>query len=73
MLHNGDTVLEVVDGKIRYHKIEVISTSGERAIVRGLPDGLLLSTKTLNLYNGAEVKIPGKAPGKARSAPEKRA
>ncbi len=59
MLHNGDTVLEVVEGSIHYHKVKVISTSGENAVVTGVPDGMKLSTITLNLYDGAQVKVPG--------------
>jgi len=58
MLRNGDTVLEYVDGLIHYRKVEVVSTSGELAVVSGLPNGMQLSTKTLNLHDGARVKVP---------------
>ena len=59
MLHNGDTVLEVVNDMIHFRKVEVIATSGELAVVSGLKDGMLLSTQTQNLYDGVQVKVPG--------------
>ena len=54
-----DTVLELIDGVIHYHKVEVVSTSGELAVISGLQNGMKLSTKTMNLYDGAQVKVPG--------------
>ncbi|MEA3287235.1 MAG: HlyD family efflux transporter periplasmic adaptor subunit [Candidatus Marinimicrobia bacterium] len=58
MLHNGNVVLEYLDGKIHYRSVNVVSTSGERAVVNGLENGMQLSTKTLNLLDGAQVKVP---------------
>lgn len=57
MLYNGNIGLEIIDGVIHYQEVEVVSTSGEYAIVRGLKDGMKLSTKTLGLYDGLEVKV----------------
>jgi len=59
MLHNGNVALEYINGAIKYREVDVISTQGENAVVKGLPNGILLSTKTLNLYDGAEVKVSG--------------
>ena len=71
MLHEGDTVLEYSDGTIHYRKVEVVSTSGENAIVSGLEDGLQLSTKTLNLYEGAAVKLAGSGPANNKASAKK--
>ena len=43
---------------IHYREVDVVSTLGETAVVRGLENGVLLSTKILNLYDGAQVKVP---------------
>jgi len=59
MLQGGNQVLEVVDGQILFKTVEVVSTRGEYALVRGLPDDLLISSKTANLYEGIKVKIAG--------------
>ena len=72
MLHNGNTVLELVDGTIHYRKVQVISTSGEMAVVMGLQDGTKLSTKTLNLYDGAKVKVPGMDAEKPQDSEKKK-
>ena len=58
ILHNGESVLEYLDGMIHYREVDVVSTLGETAVVRGLENGVLLSTKILNLYDGAQVKVP---------------
>ncbi len=72
MLRHGDTVLEVVDGIIQYHEVNVVSTSGETAIVSGLENGLLLSTTTQNLYAGAEVKQHGDQPEEQQAEQSKK-
>lgn len=59
MLYNGETILEYMDGKIHYRDVEVVSTQGEMAVVKGLENGMLISTQTQGLYNGTEVKVPG--------------
>ncbi|MCF7823905.1 MAG: HlyD family efflux transporter periplasmic adaptor subunit [Candidatus Marinimicrobia bacterium] len=57
MLYNGNITLQVIDGVIHYREVDVVSTMGEYAIVNGLEDGVQLSTKTLSLYDGTEVKV----------------
>lgn len=59
MLRNGNEVLAYESGHINYKPADVIATRGEMAIVQGLKDGSLLSRQTLNLLDGAEVRIAG--------------
>ena len=54
---NGNTILEYKDGVIHYHKIDVIFTHGEIAVVTNLSNGMLISTKITNLIDGAKVKL----------------
>ena len=68
MLHNGDTVLELIDGAIHYRTVDVVSTRGEVAVVTGLQNGIQLSTKTQDLYDGVQVKVPGMELEKAASS-----
>lgn len=72
MLHNGDTVLELIDGTVHYRKVDVVSTQGEMAVVSGLVNGMKLSTKTLNLYDGAQIKVSGMDAEKSQSSEKKK-
>ena len=67
MLQGGNMVLEILDGSILYRKADVVSTHGEYALVQGLPDDLLISTKTMNLYEGIQIKIAGDKPAPGSS------
>jgi len=67
MLHGGNTVLEIIEGTIHYQVVDVVSTQGELAVVTGLVNGTKLSTKTLNLYDGAQIKIPGMEPKQVKT------
>jgi len=67
MLYNGDTVLEIRAGQIHYLPVKVVFTSGSTAIVTGLPDGLVLSTRTQNLPDGTTVNS---FPKKSQNTPQ---
>ena len=57
LLESNNTVLEVLEGKINRLAVQVESTSGEEAVVTGLPDGTQISLRTQNLKNGTIVRV----------------
>jgi len=68
LLESNDTVLEVLEGKINRIAVHVESTSGEEAVVTGLPNGTQISLRTQNLQNGTVVRVMGDAKNNPTSA-----
>ncbi len=55
VITNNNTVLSVVDGVIVEQPIDILLFTDGQALVNGLNDGIVISTKTQNVYNGLQV------------------
>ncbi len=59
MLDRGNTVYQVQNGIIVTEMVNVVATRGEEAIVAGIENGTLLSTKIQGLEQGTMVLLEG--------------
>jgi len=56
IITNANSVLMVADDTIHERSVNIIAVRGNVAFVTGLENGMNLSTKTQNLYDGLQVK-----------------
>ena len=57
IITNKNTVFVIADSVAAEQKIEIISLSGDTAVVTGLRDSSKVITKSQNLYDGQKVNI----------------